>query len=175
MLLGHVRVAPGAVELRPRRSQEVRGSPELQNGGLRALDEAWMTTSRLRHFLSSLSVAAQGWRLRLEAESWRVRAGGWRLGWVWRVEAGERDPNALRVFLAVTWLTVYRQSQVPQPGSRHLGLVQSSQATVLELWASPDLLSLFEPSSPPPLASGRSKYRPNLPNYISQIGCDMQF
>ena len=29
------------VELRPRRSQEVRGSPELQNGGLRALEEAW--------------------------------------------------------------------------------------------------------------------------------------
>ena len=34
-------VAPGAVKLRPRRSQEVRGSPELQNGGLRALEEAW--------------------------------------------------------------------------------------------------------------------------------------
>ena len=34
-------MAPGGVELRPRRSQEVRGSPELQNGGLRALEEAW--------------------------------------------------------------------------------------------------------------------------------------
>ena len=34
-------MAPGDVELRPRRSQEVRASPELQNGGLRALEEAW--------------------------------------------------------------------------------------------------------------------------------------
>ena len=33
---------PGGVKLRPRRSLEVRGSPELQNGGLRALGEAWM-------------------------------------------------------------------------------------------------------------------------------------
>ena len=41
---------PGGVELRPRRSQEVRGSPQLQNGCLRALEEAWMTTSRFRHF-----------------------------------------------------------------------------------------------------------------------------
>ena len=34
-------MAPGGVQLRPRRSQEVRGSPELQNGGLRALEDAW--------------------------------------------------------------------------------------------------------------------------------------
>ena len=39
-----VQVAPEGVELRPRRSQEVRGSLELQNGGLRALEEAWITT-----------------------------------------------------------------------------------------------------------------------------------
>ena len=32
------------VELRPRRSQELRESPELQNDGLRALEEAWMRT-----------------------------------------------------------------------------------------------------------------------------------
>ena len=41
VLLGRLQVAPGGVELRPMRSQEVRGSPELQNGGLRALEEAW--------------------------------------------------------------------------------------------------------------------------------------
>ena len=41
MLLGRVQVVPGGVELRPRRSLEVRRSPELQNGGLRALEEAW--------------------------------------------------------------------------------------------------------------------------------------
>ena len=36
-----VEVAPGSVELRPRRFQEVKGSLELQNPGLRALEEAW--------------------------------------------------------------------------------------------------------------------------------------
>ena len=41
LLLGRLWVAPGGFELRPRRSQEVKGSPELQNGGLRALEEAW--------------------------------------------------------------------------------------------------------------------------------------
>ena len=41
VLLGRLLVAPGGVELRPWRSEEVRGSPELQNGGLRALEEAW--------------------------------------------------------------------------------------------------------------------------------------
>ena len=45
-----LQVAPGALKLRPRRSQEVRGSPELQNGGPRALNKAWLTTSWLRHF-----------------------------------------------------------------------------------------------------------------------------
>ena len=39
---GHlVLLCPGGSELRPWRSQEVKGSPELQNGGLRALEEAW--------------------------------------------------------------------------------------------------------------------------------------
>jgi len=41
VLLGRLQVVPGGVELRPRRSLEVKGSPELQNGGLRALEEAW--------------------------------------------------------------------------------------------------------------------------------------
>ena len=42
--LGRAQVAPGGLERCPRTSFEVRGSPELQNGGLRALEEAWMTT-----------------------------------------------------------------------------------------------------------------------------------
>jgi len=42
--------ARAGVELGLTRSQEERGSPELQNGGLRALEEAWITTSSLRHF-----------------------------------------------------------------------------------------------------------------------------
>ena len=41
VLRGRVQMAPEGVELRPRRSLEVRGSPKLQNGGLRALEEAW--------------------------------------------------------------------------------------------------------------------------------------
>ena len=51
-----VQVAAEGVELRPRRSQEARGSLELQNGGLRALKEAWIKTFRLKHSLSSLVV-----------------------------------------------------------------------------------------------------------------------
>ena len=35
----------GGVALEPRRSREVRGSPELKNGGLRAPEDAWMMTS----------------------------------------------------------------------------------------------------------------------------------
>ena len=45
VLLGRLQVAPGGIELRPGRSQDVRGSPGLQNGGVRALEDAWMTTS----------------------------------------------------------------------------------------------------------------------------------
>ena len=41
VLWGRVQMAPEGVELRPWRSLEVRGSPELQNGGLRGLEEAW--------------------------------------------------------------------------------------------------------------------------------------
>ena len=39
-----VQVGPGGVELPPGRSEEVQGSLEPHNGGLRALEEAWMTT-----------------------------------------------------------------------------------------------------------------------------------
>ena len=35
------KLVPEGVELRPWRSLEVRGSPGLQNGGLRVLEEAW--------------------------------------------------------------------------------------------------------------------------------------
>ena len=40
-LRGHLQVAPEGVKLGPRRSQEVRRSLGPQNGGLRALEEAW--------------------------------------------------------------------------------------------------------------------------------------
>ena len=41
VLIGRLWLAPGGVDLRSWRSLEVKGSPELQNGGLRALEEAW--------------------------------------------------------------------------------------------------------------------------------------
>ena len=41
MVLGRLKLVPEGVELRPWRSLEVRGSPELQKGGLRDLEEAW--------------------------------------------------------------------------------------------------------------------------------------
>ena len=34
-------LCPGSSPLLPWRSQDVEGSPQLQNGGLRALEEAW--------------------------------------------------------------------------------------------------------------------------------------
>ena len=52
---------PGGVRLGPGRSQEVRASPELENGSLRTLGEAWTTSSRLRHFLSDLVVFCGRW------------------------------------------------------------------------------------------------------------------
>ena len=45
-----VEVAPGGVQLAPRRSQEVKRSLELQNGGLRAQEDAWMTAFCSRRF-----------------------------------------------------------------------------------------------------------------------------
>ena len=39
-----LQVSPGADKLCPGRSQAVRGSLELENGGLRALGEAWKAT-----------------------------------------------------------------------------------------------------------------------------------
>ena len=97
MLLGCLQVVPGCVELRPRRSLEVRGSPELQNGGLRALEEASedflieASSCQVWSFsvlLGRLQVA-HGWSLRLEAESWRLAAGGSRLrAGGWQLEAG---------------------------------------------------------------------------------------
>ena len=41
LVLRRLQVTPGGVELCPRRSLEFRGRPELQNGALRALEEAW--------------------------------------------------------------------------------------------------------------------------------------
>ena len=72
MLLGRAQVAPGDVELCPRKSLEVRGSPELQNGGLRALGEAW------DDFLIEAS-CCQVWSVSVfwGASRWKQRGGGW--------------------------------------------------------------------------------------------------
>ena len=60
VLLRRLQVAPGCVQLRPWRSLEVRGSPELQNGGLRALEEAW-DDSCLRHVAVKLGRFLCSW------------------------------------------------------------------------------------------------------------------
>ena len=114
MLLGCLQVAPGGVELRPRRSQEVRGSHELQNGGLRGLEEAWGNFLREAFFCQVWSFSVLLGRLwgvvswvsggsgldaggrRLGAGAWKLvaggsglEAGGWRLeAEGWRLEAG---------------------------------------------------------------------------------------
>ena len=79
---GAFQVAPGGVQLGPRRSQEVRGSLELQNGGLRALGEAWMMTFCLRRFpvkCGSFSVCLGRSRWLQEVSSW-VQGGPRRSG-----------------------------------------------------------------------------------------------
>ena len=91
VLWGRFQVAPGDVKLRPRRSLEVRGSPELQNGGLRVLEDAWMTTCMSKTRPSFLfppppcsRLKAPGTRLqakgsRFQAPGSRLQAPGFRL------------------------------------------------------------------------------------------------
>ena len=62
VLLGRLGVVPGGVKLRPLRSHEVRGSPELQNGGLRALEEAW-DDFLLEHFPVKFGRFLCSWRV----------------------------------------------------------------------------------------------------------------
>ena len=82
-------------------SQEVlrgQGKPRAQNGGLRALGEAWddflIEASCCQVWSGSVLLGrlqvAHGWRLGLEAKGWRLVAGGSMLlagGWVWKLEA----------------------------------------------------------------------------------------
>ena len=73
------------VELRPGRSLELRESQELQMWGLRALEEAWTMTFRLRHFSVKFSrFLSFGRYSRLKIIGWRLKGGGWKLrveGW----------------------------------------------------------------------------------------------
>ena len=94
------------VELRPGRSLGFRESLELQNGGLRALEEAWTITSRLRHFpvkFGCFVCFRRCWKLKVRG--WRLKGGGWKLrveGWKlrvleaqdWRLEAQGRRLEA---------------------------------------------------------------------------------
>ena len=74
-------VAPGGVDLRSWNSQEVRGSPELQNGGLKALEESWDDFLLEAFFCQVWSFSVFLGRLWvLEAGGCRLEAGGWRLG-----------------------------------------------------------------------------------------------
>ena len=92
VLLWRLQVAPGGVELCPRRSLEFRGSPELQNGGLRALEEAWddflleAFFCQVWSFFCASGASPGGSWLEAGAGSKGVEAGGWRLDvFVWRL------------------------------------------------------------------------------------------
>ena len=74
VLLGRLWVGPGDVDRRPWSTQEVRGSHELQNGGLRALEEAWKRPGGWRLGGGGWRLGTGGWRL--EAGRWRLVAGG---------------------------------------------------------------------------------------------------
>ena len=92
MLLGRLQVVPGGVELRPRRSQEVRGSPELQNGGLRALGEAWDDFLIEASCCQVWSVCVLG-PLQVEAKGrgWWLAAGGFLLEAAYECSSLDKD------------------------------------------------------------------------------------
>ena len=90
-------LAPGRVRLGLGRSQEVRASPELQNGGLRALGEAWSTSSRLRHFF--VKPGRFLWPLVIsKCLSWKLRGTGKpRAPERWTESSGKGLDNQLQV------------------------------------------------------------------------------
>ena len=145
VLQGRLWVAPGGVELRPWRSQEVRGSPELQNSGLRALEEAWgdFLIEALKAGAKSSTRLPPGKLVehfetkcpRLPASSLQPPA------LCLQPSACSRQSPALRHGHAPeAQKTTRLDRKMPQSRSGHPGIFQSSQATVLELWASPELL-----------------------------------
>ena len=76
-----LKVTPGGVELRPRRSQEVKGSPEFQNGGLRVLEEAWDDFLLEAFSCQVCSFSVLLGRLKLVPQGVELRPGGpWRSG-----------------------------------------------------------------------------------------------
>ena len=94
---------PRAVRPGPGRSQEVRASPELQNGGLRALGEAWTTSSWLRHLLVKSDRFL--WPLVI-SKCLRLEAGG-----MWRqreVQGNPELPNGGLRALGKAWTTSCR-------------------------------------------------------------------
>ena len=99
-----VEVVPGGVELGPWRSQEFRGIPELQKNGLQAVEEAWMTISRLRHFSVKFGRF-------LCFRGVQVAPGGVKLG-LWRSKelrgSPELQKGGLRA-LEEAWMTTFIQ------------------------------------------------------------------
>ena len=82
-------------------SIEVQGSLELQNGGLRALEEAWMTTSSLRYFsvksgcFLCIFGRVQGWLRRRRRRRRRQRR---------REEGGGESPDGRVLDASGVWV-----------------------------------------------------------------------
>ena len=64
---------------------------------------------------------------------------------------------------------------MPQPESRHPGLYQSSRATPLELWASPDLLRPPQTQLDSSWSHGKLEITSQIYPTFSSIGCYTQF
>ena len=129
-------MTPGGVKLRLRRSQEVRGSLELHNGGLRALEEAWMTTSRLRHFpvkcgrFMCLFGRVQGW-LR---EVWQGR------GQSKEVQGSLELQNGGLRALEDAWMTTFRLRQFSVPGHPWMQGFPITRPAFGSIWVRPAMV-----------------------------------
>ena len=110
-----VQVAPGGVELHPRRCQEVRGSPELQNGGLRALEEAWDDFLLEAFSCQVCSFSVLLGRLRLVREGVELRS--WRS---WEVTGSSEFQNGCLRAMEEAWMTTSRLRHFPVKSGRFL-------------------------------------------------------
>ena len=147
------------VELGPWRSQQFKGIPELQKNGLQAVEEAWMTISRLRHFSVKFG------RFLCFRGSPELQKGGLRaLEEAW-----------MTTFIQVEALLESLDGRVLDTSGCHPGFFQGSPATVLEPWAYPDLLEppwtqldLLEPREDAPEAQKTTKLDREVPQSESR-------
>ena len=93
-------------------SQEVQGSLELQNGGLRGLEEAWMRIQV--EAISCQVLGAVAWHNGRSSLSRRLGRSSPSRSSPSRSSLSEKILKCSTSFSAVTWLTVYRRFKVCQ-------------------------------------------------------------